>query len=236
MKKQLLTTLIAFIAITMSSSAYAQLSQEAAGTYNGTLEVYMMEPNKIPLGSSTENVYLTAATDADHIKLEIKNFTFYLGTEPLLLGDIIIPDVALEKDGNIINILPKKVELELNLVGKVNVYLNKSTIINKEITLSLNVETTPPYPDMYIYVDFKGVVTPTGTSDITLNKPTIYYNPSTDALMVQGAENQKYDIYNITGIPTISGILTTNNINVSVLSRGLYIIKIGNTTVKFVKK
>ena len=39
MKKKLLTAIIAFIAITMSSSAYAQVSQEAAGTYNGTLTV-----------------------------------------------------------------------------------------------------------------------------------------------------------------------------------------------------
>ncbi|GFZ39787.1 calycin-like domain-containing protein [Bacteroides nordii] len=232
MKKKLLTTIIAFIAITMSSSAYAQVSQTAAGTYAGTLEVYMMEPNKIPLGSSAENIYLTS-TDANHVTLEIRNFSFPLVGE---LGDIVIPDVALEEEGDVINILPKTVKITLKVVGEVNVILNKSTIKDKEITLSLNVETTPPYPDMYIYVDFKGTMTATGISDVTLNKPTVYYNPSIDAIMVQGAENQKYDIYNVTGMQILSGVLNTEEVSVSTLSRGLYLIKIGNTTVKFIKK
>lgn len=232
MKKKLLTTIIAFIAITMSSSAYAQVSQTAAGTYAGTLEVYMMEPNKIPLGSSAENIYLTS-TDANHVTLEIRNFSFPLVEE---LGDIVIPDVALEEEGDVINILPKTVKITLKVVGEVNVILNKSTIKDKEITLSLNVETTPPYPDMYIYVDFKGTMTATGISDVTLNKPTVYYNPSIDAIMVQGAENQKYDIYNVTGMQILSGVLNTEEVSVSTLSRGLYLIKIGNTTVKFIKK
>lgn len=232
MKKKLLTAIIAFIAITMSSSAYAQVSQTAAGTYAGTLEVYMMEPNKIPLGSSAENIYLTS-TDANHVTLEIRNFSFPLVGE---LGDIVIPDVALEEEGDVINILPKTVKITLKVVGEVNVILNKSTIKDKEITLSLNVETTPPYPDMYIYVDFKGTMTATGISDVTLNKPTVYYNPSIDAIMVQGAENQKYDIYNVTGMQILSGVLNTEEVSVSILSRGLYLIKIGNTTVKFIKK
>ena len=232
MKKKLLTAIIAFIAITMSSSAYAQVSQTAAGTYAGTLEVYMMEPNKIPLGSSAENIYLTS-TDANHVTLEIRNFSFPLVGE---LGDIVIPDVALEEEGDVINILPKTVKITLKVVGEVNVILNKSTIKDKEITLSLNVETTPPYPDMYIYVDFKGTMTATGISDVTLNKPTVYYNPSIDAIMVQGAENQKYDIYNVTGMQILSGFLNTEEVSVSTLSRGLYLIKIGNTTVKFIKK
>ena len=232
MKKKLLTAIIAFIAITMSSSAYAQVSQTAAGTYAGTLEVYMMEPNKIPLGSSAENIYLTS-TDANHVTLEIRNFSFPLVGE---LGDIVIPDVALEEEGDVINILPKTVKITLKVVGEVNVILNKSTIKDKEITLSLNVETTPPYPDMYIYVDFKGTMTATGISDVTLNKPTVYYNPSIDAIMVQGAENQKYDLYNVTGMQILSGVLNTEEVSVSTLSRGLYLIKIGNTTVKFIKK
>jgi hypothetical protein len=232
MKKKLLTAIIAFIAITMSSSAYAQVSQKAAGTYAGTLEVYMMEPNKIPLGSSAENIYLTS-TDANHVTLEIRNFSFPLVGE---LGDIVIPDVALEEEGDVINILPKTVKITLKVVGEVNVILNKSTIKDKEITLSLNVETTPPYPDMYIYVDFKGTMNATGISDVTLNKPTVYYNPSIDAIMVQGAENQKYDIFNVTGMQILSGVLNTEEVSVSTLSRGLYLIKIGNTTVKFIKK
>ena len=67
MKKKLLTAIIAFIAITMSSSAYAQVSQEAAGTYNGTLTV--SQDGNTMGKPSTENVYLTA-TDDSHVTLE----------------------------------------------------------------------------------------------------------------------------------------------------------------------
>ena len=84
--------------------------------------------------------------------------------------------------------------------------------------------------------DFKGTMNATGISDVTLNKPTVYYNPSIDAIMVQGAENQKYDIFNVTGMQILSGVLNTEEVSVSTLSRGLYLIKIGNTTVKFIKK
>ena len=34
----------------------------------------------------------------------------------------------------------------------------------------------------------------------------------------------------------LSGVLNTEEVSVSTLSRGLYLIKIGNTTVKFIKK
>ena len=110
-----------------------------------------------------------------------------------------------------------------------------STIVDKKIVLSLNVETIFPV-ELFIDVDFEGTMTATGISDVTINKPTVYYNPSIDALMVQGAENQKYDIYNVTGMQILSGVLNTEEVSVSTLSRGLYLIKIGNTTVKFIKK
>lgn len=231
MKKKLLTAIIAFIAITMSSSAYAQVSQEAAGTYNGTLTV--SQDGNTMGKPSTENVYLTA-TDDSHVTLEIRNFSFNMG-KVLELGDIVIPEVEIQKEGNVITILPKELKMTLNIVGEVTVHLNTSTIVDKKIVLSLNVETIFP-DELFIDVDFEGTMTATGISDVTINKPTVYYNPSIDALMVQGAENQKYDIYNVTGMQILSGVLNTEEVSVSTLSRGLYLIKIGNTTVKFIKK
>lgn len=233
MKKKLLLTVIAFIAITMPSFVYAQINQEIAGTYTGLLSVSIED---VPIGKpSTENVYLTAAEN-DQITLEIKNFSFKLGNNVMELGDIIIPKVDLQENGNTIYLLPTDVKLTLaEPIGEVDVHLNQSTVIDKELALTLSVKTI--YPDeLIVDVDFKGTMSATGISDVTLNKPTVYYNPSIDALMVQGAENQKYDIYNVTGMQILSGILNTEEVNVSTLSRGLYLIKIGNTTVKFIKK
>ena len=67
-------------------------------------------------------------------------------------------------------------------------------------------------------------------------KTVIYYNVETNILTIKGADNQKYDIYNVTGMHVISGILNTEEVNVSALSKGLYLIKMENYTTKFIKK
>lgn len=227
MKQKLLKVMIAFIAIVMPNLSYAQ-SQEAAGTYNGTLGVKV---GGMPAGDSTEDIYIIAE-DANHIRLEIRNFKFSL-------GDIIIPSVELQKDGNTIVLLPKE-DVKVNLpdpIGEVSVDLNRSTIVDKEISLILVVETTYPAQLLIVDVTFEGTQTSgSGIQSTTTEKPVVYYNAEIDALIVEGAENQKYNIYNITGVQTLSGILNTKEINVTALQRGIYLIKIGDNTVKFIKK
>ena len=254
MKQKLLKVMIAFIAIVMPNLSYAQ-SQEAAGTYNGTLGVKV---GGMPAGDSTEDIYIIAEDD-NHIRLEIRNFKFSVGGSTIELGDIIIPSVELQKDGNTIVLLPKE-DVKVNLpdpIGEVSVDLNRSTIVDKEISLILVVETTYPaqlivdvtrmhkkndtplvYPaQLIVDVTFEGTQTSgSGIQSTTTEKPVVYYNAEIDALIVEGAENQKYNIYNITGVQTLSGILNTKEINVTALQRGIYLIKIGDNTVKFIKK
>lgn len=255
MKQKLLKVMIAFIAIVMPNLSYAQ-SQEAAGTYNGTLGVKV---GGMPAGDSTEDIYIIAE-DANHIRLEIRNFKFSVGGSTIELGDIIIPSVELQKDGNTIVLLPKE-DVKVNLpdpIGEVSVDLNRSTIVDKEISLILVVETTYPAQlivdvtfvrtdrweiaqkataQLIVDVTFEGTQTSgSGIQSTTTEKPVVYYNAEIDALIVEGAENQKYNIYNITGVQTLSGILNTKEINVTALQRGIYLIKIGDNTVKFIKK
>lgn len=67
---------------------------------------------------------------------------------------------------------------------------------------------------------FEGINTSTGISNTSAdNKPVVYYDSTRDALITSKAENQKYGIYNVTGMQMISGIVTTNSINVSNLSK-----------------
>lgn len=241
MKQKLLKVMIAFIAIVMPNLSYAQ-SQEAAGTYNGTLGVKV---GGMPAGDSTEDIYIIAE-DANHIRLEIRNFKFSVGGSTIELGDIIIPSVELQKDGNTIVLLPKE-DVKVNLpdpIGEVSVDLNRSTIVDKEISLILVVETTYSAQlivdvtfELIVDVTFEGTQTSgSGIQSTTTEKPVVYYNAEIDALIVEGAENQKYNIYNITGVQTLSGILNTKEINVTALQRGIYLIKIGDNTVKFIKK
>ena len=61
----------------------------------------------MPAGDSTEDIYIIAE-DANHIRLEIRNFKFSVGGSTIELGDIIIPSVELQKDGNTIVLLPKE--------------------------------------------------------------------------------------------------------------------------------
>lgn len=232
MKQKLLKVMIALIAIVMPSLSHAQ-SQEAAGTYNGTLGITV---GGLPAGETTEDIYIIAEDD-NHIRLEIRNFKFSVGGSTIELGDIIIPNTELQKDGNTIVLLPIDVKVILpDPIGEVSVHLNRSTIIDKKISLTLTVETIVPAP-LTVDVTFEGTKSGgSGIQGITTEKPVVYYNSEMNALIVKGAEYQKYGIYNVTGVQTLSGILNTEEINVSALSRGIYLIKIGNNTVKFIKK
>lgn len=226
MKQKLLKTMIALIAIVMPNLSYAQ-SQYAEGTYNGTLNVKV---GPMESDIKNENVYIIAE-DANHIRLEIREFKF----QELLLGDIIIPNAELQKEENKIIILPITAKLSLPDIGDVDVQLNKSTIVNKELVLTLSV-SVPGLP-LPVNVSFTGqLATGSGIYDTATEKINAYYNSATSSLIVKGAENQKYDIYNVTGVQTMTGIITSENINVSNLTKGIYLIKIGNNTVKFIKQ
>lgn len=227
MRKKLLSTILAFMAIALSLPTYAQISQEAKGVYSGQLIITVDGGEADPI---QENVYLTDEDDT-HVTLQIKNFSF----ATLQLGDITVQGVELQKDGNTINLLPKTVDIDLKIIGKVKVSLEQSTIINNQLVLSLGV--SPYGGDLDIHVGFEGTNTSTGIYDVsTENKPTVYYDATTGSIVVKGAENLKYEIFNLTGVQTMTGVIASENINVSNLTKGIYLIKIGNNTVKFIKQ
>jgi len=120
-------------------------------------------------------------------------------------------------------------------IGTVDVHLNQSTITDKNLALTLSVQVSDlPLP---VTVGFEGTKTGgVGIHDANVEKPKVYYSSATNSLIIKNIKNQKYDIYNITGMQILSGILNAEEINVSNLSKGIYLIKIGNSTVKFIKK
>jgi hypothetical protein len=63
----------------------------------------------------------------------------------------------------------------------------------------------------------------------------VYPNPCKDKLYIDGYNNHKYDIYNLSGQIMISGIYK-DEISVKSLNKGLYFLKINDKTVKFLKQ
>lgn len=235
MRKNLLLLFVAWIATSMASFAQGQgVAQEAAGAYTGSLKV---SSDGVTMGQpSTENIYLIA-TDDTHVTLEIRDFKFTLGTMTVPLGDVIVEGAEVSKEGNTIQIHPTDATLELiQPIGQVQVHLQASSITDHTLTLALTVETIYP-TELVIDVDFTGKTNSESIYQAATDKFTIYPSATTDRIQVKGApEHVAYSIYNITGSHINSGVLSSNTISVSGLAKGIYLLKIGNRAVKFVKK
>jgi hypothetical protein len=78
-----------------------------------------------------------------------------------------------------------------------------------------------------------------GTTEYTENFWTIYPNPVKDQLNISIADsvnNTNTEIYDLTGRKMLSEKLSNNSVNVSALPTGIYILKMGNRSRKFVKE
>lgn len=68
-------------------------------------------------------------------------------------------------------------------------------------------------------------------------KPAVYPNPAMESLYIaNGKEKEAYKIYNLTGQLLLQGYNDGKGINVSMLSPGLYIFRLGAETLRFVKQ
>ena len=76
--------------------------------------------------------------------------------------------------------------------------------------------------------------TNTDVNDTVVNAIVVYPNPTQDVLMIQGIESQTLRVYNLQG----SLLLTEwgNQILVSNLPDGTYLLQIGTQVVRFIKK
>jgi hypothetical protein len=80
-------------------------------------------------------------------------------------------------------------------------------------------------------------IQPNGINDITKDKKlTVYPNPAKEALYLKNAEGQAYLITDIAGRVLLQGSMKGRSIDVGALNSGLYLLRIGTETVKFVKE
>jgi len=75
----------------------------------------------------------------------------------------------------------------------------------------------------------------TGVADITSPQITIYPNPTSYELRIDGVAAD-YSIFNVMGQIVMQGNLSGNSINVSSLASGIYYLKISGQTLKFIKE
>jgi hypothetical protein len=80
-------------------------------------------------------------------------------------------------------------------------------------------------------------IQPNGINDITKDKKlTVYPNPAKEALYLKNAEGKAYLITDIAGRVLLQGSMKGRSIDVGMLNSGLYLLRIGTETVKFVKE
>ncbi|HTM65748.1 MAG TPA: T9SS type A sorting domain-containing protein [Flavipsychrobacter sp.] len=80
-------------------------------------------------------------------------------------------------------------------------------------------------------------IEPNGISDVTREKKlTVYPNPAKEALYLKNAEGQAYLITDIAGRVLLQGSMKGRSIDIGALNSGLYLLRIGTETVKFVKE
>ena len=77
-----------------------------------------------------------------------------------------------------------------------------------------------------------------GTNDLSKSTVNIYPNPVENILYIEVKDADKAEIYNITGAKITEKTLQKgkNQIDVSSLQKGVYIIKVNNSTFKVIKK
>ena len=89
-------------------------------------------------------------------------------------------------------------------------------------------------------IDFSNTVT--DVSDLKMNKDdntvSIFYNRSEESLNITGDKiGGNLEIYNMNGVKVMETLIEigNNTININQLSRGIYIVRINNQTLKIVK-
>lgn len=255
MKKVLLTVCLFVMAVI----ANAQLADQVAGTYSGTLSVTIAVAGGEPAAADPgqQDVIVDKVGD-NQMELHLNNFILVSEGQPMPVGNITVPAIDLvEKDGAIT--FEKQVKIYMTpgddpnfekddwmgpfvsamkdpTTGEDGVNISMTGKVEAgKMTLSLDI----PFAvmEMQIAVTYEGT-NPNYTAIQTVRKDRVVLISSAvkDELSFIGIEGvADYAIYNIAGNPVKKGY-TAGCVNVSALNSGIYLIKIGGVTMKFVKR
>lgn len=79
---------------------------------------------------------------------------------------------------------------------------------------------------------------PSAIKDLKTEEVSVLQDPVTSALTIMGCKGQTYRIFDVTGSLKKSAILSDSDskVDVSALAPGIYVLQVGKSTIKFIKK
>lgn len=241
MKKVLLTVCL----FVMATVASAQLADKVAGTYTGDLDVFFQA--QFPTANNV-SVEIEKSDDL-HINFYLNNFVLSAGGDVIPVGNVTLTNIELTQDVDsvkftatqTITIAAGNLEeygqddwmgpilgpLSVSISGKVvgdSVIIEPITIPLGELVGTVSVTFKGKNPS---YVAIK---------DVKMSKVVLTASAVQNELSFAGIEGAaNYAIYNIAGNMVKQGY-TAGRVDVSAFSNGIYLVKIGDATMKFVKR
>ena len=261
MRKTLLSFFAAAAAIICSSAVSAvELKDKVVGDFAGNMVITITTEGET---GSTDPVpaVVTITENAGAFGLQLKNFLFMDNGSEFYVGNIEADGVAVqEADGKISVNIEKGIEItpgdagfeyEGEPVGE-DAWLGPAitetcggaipitlagTVTGKEIDIQIDLDITDAL-GMVISVKFEGTnpnIVDISNDLTNVASITAYTSADGSTLYVKGLDGQAaYAIYNVLGSAVASGVVS-DTIDISSLPKGIYLIKVGNTTVKFSK-
>lgn len=92
-----------------------------------------------------------------------------------------------------------------------------------------------PAEDITIKAIYKDNTT-TSIQNYQVDTLSLYPNPATNIIHITGSDKENYTIYNTSGSIVKQGVLSHGKTSICNLPNGIYLFKMGDKTVRFIKK
>ncbi len=222
-----------------------------SGQYLGKLNVTVDESTA---DEADESVTIEVNDDFTEATFILENFFLIIDNEATPIGTIRIPNIPIETEGNVvklkssvdINIEPGDDELLEGsglsfwlgtLLGEIPIEL-EATIEKDVVDVDIDIILPTGEDAQIIEVHFAGAKKyPDAVTTIEEEKNEAYvYRIDGNSIGISGIEEGSYyQIYSHTGALVMNGILRSTTINTERLMQGIYLFRVGNQVLKFVR-
>ena len=261
MRKTLLSFFAAVAAIICSSAVSAtELKDKVVGDFTGSMVISITAGGETVIAEPASAI-VTITEDAGVFGLQLKNFLFAEDGNAFYVGNIEVDGVAVqEADGKVsvniekgIQITPGDAEFEYEgepvseeswlgpmitetCGGSIPITL-AGTIAGKDMNIQIDLDLTDAL-GMVISVKFAGTnpnIVDISNDLTNVAAITAYTSGGGPILYVKGLDGEAaYTIYNVLGSGVASGVVS-DTIDISSLPKGIYILKVGKTALRFSK-
>ena len=260
MKKNLLAFFAMAIALVCSTTLSAvELKDRVLGDFTGNMVITITVNDGEPVVNPPASTIVTVTETEGVFGLNLKNFLFIENENPFFVGNIDLDGVIIQKEGDKITInvekgiaitagdddfeyegYPEPIWLgpEITEACEEIPIILSGIIEGQTAKMTIEIDITEAM-GMFISVQFEGTnpdVTLVSNEIASAAGINILASADGSALYVKGLETETaYTIYNVLGSVVASGTVS-DVINSSSLAKGVYLIKVGGKTVKFIKK